>query len=469
MQNNGNQKSEDRRYKVSVVTPFHNVDMGMFSACADSMRAQTIGFGNIQWIIVVHNCDDGYLEQLTQMFSNDDNVIIKELRDNHFTPSSPRNHGTELVTAQYVGYLDADDSYLPDCLEVAVREAVDTRSQMVWFRREVEKENPSMVMPMATTTWNNTLNRIVIEHGKWEDDKMFEVFGIQSLTPEVPTAELTRDAVFEQTVILTRSTAMALYGTTDVAGRTVKAHYYGYNPDKMDYEWMVKDLPIRAVVEDVRYGVYDRDYTILFVCQGAPGINVPIIARLREGVDAQRFMEEHQHEVQHDLMTEHCYVSQMQTVREGSKAYTDRYGTSRMTHRNLLIAAFFAINLAFGVFGTLLMYTRQRREEAGVRRAFGATKWSVFWGFIREAWLLTTVSVIVGCIVYFQFAAAQGLFKGFEGSNPAVHYWFDDFGTHFLVVSVIVYLIILCAVLIATAIPAWRICRSEITVALKDE
>ena len=285
----------------------------------------------------------------------------------------------------------------------------------------------------------------------------------------MPTAELTRDAVFEQTVILTRSTAMALYGTTDVAGRTVKAHCYGYNPDKLDYEWMIKDLPIRAVVEDVRYGVYDRDYTILFVCQGAPGINVPIIARLREGVDAQRFMEEHQHEVQHDLMTEHCYVSQMQTVREGSKAYTDRYGTSRMTHRNLLIAAFFAINLAFGVFGTLLMYTRQRREEAGVRRAFGATKWSVFWGFIREAWLLTTISVIVGCIVYFQFAAAHGLFKGFEGSNPAVHYWFDDFGTHFLVVSVIVYLIILCAVLIATAIPAWRICRSEITVALKDE
>ena len=313
---------------------------------------------------------------------------------------------------------------------------------------------------------NDTLR--VTNYGFGRDDKMFEVFGIQSLTPEVPTTELTRDAVFEQTVILTRSTAMALYGTTDVAGRTVKAHYYGYNPDKMDYEWMVKDLPIRAVVEDVRYGVYDRDYTILFVCQGAPGINVPIIARLREGVDAQRFMEEHQHEVQNDLMTEHCYVSQMQTVREGAKAYTDRYGTSRMTHRNLLIAAFFAINLAFGVFGTLLMYTRQRREEAGVRRAFGATKWSVFWGFIREAWLLTTVSVIVGCIVYFQFAAAHGLF-GFEGSNPAVHYWFDDFGTHFLVVSVIVYLIILCAVLIATAIPAWRICRSEITVALKDE
>jgi hypothetical protein len=93
----------------------------------------------------------------------------------------------------------------------------------------------------------------------------------------------------------------------------------------------------------------------------------------------------------------------------------------------------------------------------------------VFWGFIREAWLLTTVSVLLGCIIYFQFAASRGLCDDFSALNPAVHYWFDDFGTHFLVVSVIVYLIILCAVLIATAIPAWRICRSEITVALKDE
>jgi len=37
------------------------------------------------------------------------------------------------------------------------------------------------------------------------------------------------------------------------------------------------------------------------------------------------------------------------------------------------------------------------------------------------------------------------------------------------VVSVIVYLIILCAVLIATAIPALKIVRTRITTALRDE
>lgn len=35
-------------YKLSVVTPFHNVDMGMFEKCAESMRSQTIGFENIE-------------------------------------------------------------------------------------------------------------------------------------------------------------------------------------------------------------------------------------------------------------------------------------------------------------------------------------------------------------------------------------------------------------------------------------
>lgn len=96
-------------YKVSVVTPFHNVDMGMFEKCAESMRCQTIGFENIEWIIVVHNCKPNYLPELTEMFKNDQNVIIKELNDGKHTPAMPRNHGMQFVTGPYLGFLDGDD------------------------------------------------------------------------------------------------------------------------------------------------------------------------------------------------------------------------------------------------------------------------------------------------------------------------------------------------------------------------
>ena len=305
------------------------------------------------------------------------------------------------------------------------------------------------------------------------DSKMFEVFGIQSLTPGVPTSELSHNCEYEQSVIITRTLANALFGTTDVAGRTLKTSRTEtvWNEEGGDYElgWVEKHYDIRAVVDDVRIEPYDRDYSIVFICEGGPDYNVPIVARLRDGVDASWFVEARREEVQRQLVTDHYYVRDLKSGRQAMTETIEGIGMGRQARRTLLIAAFFAINVAFGVFGTLLMYTRQRREEAGVRRAFGATKWSVFWSFIREAWLLTTVSVAIGCAIYFQFAVSRGLYDNFASPDSAIHLWFDDFGTHFLVVSAIVYLIILCAVLIATAIPAWRICRSEITEAIKEE
>ena len=301
------------------------------------------------------------------------------------------------------------------------------------------------------------------------ESKMFEVFGIQSLTPGVPTEELTKDCEWDKSIILSRTAAMTLFGTTDVAGRTIRGEENLYNQDTGDFDSKIHDFRIRAVVEDVRTNVFDRDHDNVYLCKYSGPWNFYTIVRLRPGVDARRFMSGRKREVEHDLVTEHLYVRRMESGSEALDRQVESNWQGRQSRRNLLIATFFGVNLAFGVFGTLLMYTRQRREEAGVRRAFGATKWSVFLGFIREAWLLTTISVLLGCAVYFQIAASKGLCDDFTGHNPTIHLWFDDFGTHFLVVSVIVYLIILCAVLIATAIPAWRICRSEITGALKDE
>ena len=292
------------------------------------------------------------------------------------------------------------------------------------------------------------------------ESKMFEVFGIQSLT---------KDCEWDKSIILSRTAAMTLFGTTDVAGRTIRGEESLYNQDIGDFESKIHDFRIRAVVEDVRTSVFDRDHDNVYICKYSGLWNYSIIVRLRPGVDARRFMSERKREVERDLVTEHLYVRHMESGSETLGRQVESNWQGRQSRRNLLISAFFGVNLAFGVLGTLLMYTRQRREEAGVRRAFGATKWSVFRGFISEAWLLTTISVLLGCAVYFQIAASKGLCDDFMGHNLTVHYWFDDFGTHFLVVSVIVYLIILCAVLIATAIPAWRICRSEITEALRDE
>jgi glycosyltransferase involved in cell wall biosynthesis len=160
-------------YKVSVVTPFHNVDMGMFQKCADSMRSQSIGFENIEWIIVVHNCEPHYLPLLTEMFKDDKNVVIKELNDGIRSPGMPRNHGMLFVTGPYVGFLDADDSYTPNCLEVVCHEMAETKSQVVTFRREYELETESLHPHTETVMWNQTEWRIVMDRDNYQYDKMF--------------------------------------------------------------------------------------------------------------------------------------------------------------------------------------------------------------------------------------------------------------------------------------------------------
>ena len=160
-------------YQVSVVTPFHNVDMSMFEKCAESMRAQTIGFEHIEWIIVVHNSEPHYMPVLTEMFKDDKNVILKELRDGMHTPATPRNHGMHLVTGPYMGFLDADDSYTPECLEVAIREMQETKSQVVTFRREYELEKESLHPHTETVLWNQTEWRIVMDRKDFQQDKMF--------------------------------------------------------------------------------------------------------------------------------------------------------------------------------------------------------------------------------------------------------------------------------------------------------
>lgn len=161
------------KYKVSVITPFHNIDMGMFENAYKSVQAQTIGFENIQWIVIVHNSEPHYMADLQQMLGAHDNVVLKELNNDAKTPSSPRNYGVTFATAPYIGYLDGDDRYLPDCLEVACREAEQTKSQVVTFRRIYEHETKVISQVQSKMIWNLTEPRIVLERGNWNDNDVF--------------------------------------------------------------------------------------------------------------------------------------------------------------------------------------------------------------------------------------------------------------------------------------------------------
>ncbi|SFC86692.1 GH3 family domain-containing protein [Butyrivibrio sp. YAB3001] len=160
-------------YEVSVITPFHNVDIDVFKRGIESVKAQTIGFEKIEWIIVVHNSDKKYHDAIHEMLDEYSNVRIEPLDNNIHTPSSPRNRGLELATAPYISFLDGDDQFTPQCLKKVLYHIKRTASQIAWFRREYELETPDSIPITEIVLWDQTREEIIVDKDHWDDEKMF--------------------------------------------------------------------------------------------------------------------------------------------------------------------------------------------------------------------------------------------------------------------------------------------------------
>ncbi len=81
------------KYLATIITPFHNTDLKYFRSAFESVRSQTIGIGAVEWIVVVHNSEPGYLEGVRELTEGYDTIKVYELNNSFRTASSPRNSG----------------------------------------------------------------------------------------------------------------------------------------------------------------------------------------------------------------------------------------------------------------------------------------------------------------------------------------------------------------------------------------
>ena len=133
------------------------------------------------------------------------------------------------------------------------------------------------------------------------------------------------------------------------------------------------------------------------------------------------------------------------------------------------MAAFFLVNLCLGVIGTFWLQTRTRREEVGVMLSFGATCSDIVRLLMGEGTVLTVVASLTGFLLYLQYALKEGLAKGQNWVESTESYWVSDFTSHYLLVSLVIFLILLVVVLVGINIPERNISRNPPTEAMRDE
>ena len=99
--------NEAKTYKVSVVTAVYNVE-DYLEEMVESIIAQTIGFENIQLILVDDGSeDDSWAICERYMKQYPDNVVA--IHKENGGVSSTRNEGLKHVRGEYVNFTDSDD------------------------------------------------------------------------------------------------------------------------------------------------------------------------------------------------------------------------------------------------------------------------------------------------------------------------------------------------------------------------
>ena len=306
----------------------------------------------------------------------------------------------------------------------------------------------------------------------------FETYGLRPLPGSPSAQELSHITGAENKVVLTRSGAIKVFGTEDVVGRHFKVLHESDNYEVRTFD----EVSVAGVVEDFRKSLPTTLHSIYFRPDTIKWSKCHFVLRLREGIDANRFVEEHGKELISKGNTNFSRISRIMPFQEHLQKQEREAGRTQEVNRSLMLALFFLLNLCLGVIGTVWLQAKRRTEECGVRRAFGATRPRLLFNMLWQNTVLTTLAVVVGLIIFLNYAYSSihnASNIGYTASeafySPRINWtdldrsWVEYFWPHFLTVSAVVYIIILCTVLIGTAIPAIKIIRTNITDALREE
>ena len=169
------------KYPATIITPFHNTDLKLFRGACESVLNQTIGIDSIEWIIVVHNSEPGYLEGVREITAGYDTIKVFELNNDIRTASSPRNLALENAHGKYLFFLDSDDQMTSDCIKEVIDKMEQTGAQICKFRAAKVFEDDK-VLDTYDTRVRFDQTKEVIEYLKG-DPNIKDVMTMTTFTP----------------------------------------------------------------------------------------------------------------------------------------------------------------------------------------------------------------------------------------------------------------------------------------------
>lgn len=133
--------------KISIIVPVYNTEKELPNLL-ESIINQTIGFSNLEVIVIDDGSDDGSRNIIKKYSRKYKNIVPIFLNENTSSPSKPRNIGIRYANSDYIIFQDSDDTFEWDACE--------------WLYNCISEENSDIVGGMCNI--NNNGNKYVLNY-----------------------------------------------------------------------------------------------------------------------------------------------------------------------------------------------------------------------------------------------------------------------------------------------------------------
>ena len=128
-------------YKISVIMGIYNGEEYLENSLK-SIINQTIGFKNIELILVDDNSTDNSINIINEYSNKYPNIKPIFLEENSGCPGIPRNIGIKNATSNYIMFIDDDDEYFPEICDKLYNTLISEEADIVacnWLNEYDEK------------------------------------------------------------------------------------------------------------------------------------------------------------------------------------------------------------------------------------------------------------------------------------------------------------------------------------------
>ena len=156
---------------VSVIIPVYNVEQYL-RQCLDSVVNQTLK--DIEIICVNDSSTDNSLAILNEYAERDSR--IKVITQPNGGAGAARNNGLSASTGKYLSFLDSDDFFEPDMLELAYEKAEEDKADFVVFQSDQYYTDDDKFVQVAWTLREKEIPPYTPFSHRQMTDNIFKVF-----------------------------------------------------------------------------------------------------------------------------------------------------------------------------------------------------------------------------------------------------------------------------------------------------